>query len=35
MIVVAVGIHFFIALYAAFANPKPARSQTNEDVNKI
>lgn len=35
MIVVAVGIHLVIALLAAFGNPKPARSQTDKDENKI
>jgi hypothetical protein len=35
MIVVAIGIHLFIALYAVFANPKPARYNSSKEENKI
>jgi hypothetical protein len=30
-VIFAIGIHFFIALYAAFGNPKPAPRPTSKN----
>jgi hypothetical protein len=34
-IVVAVGIHLFLALYMAFGNPKPTRSNPSKEESEI
>jgi hypothetical protein len=34
-VVVAIGIHLFLALYMAFGNPKPIRSSSSKEETEI